>query len=250
MQEKQPPIRIYLADGNKAQLENLRVYIEAQSDLQLAGYTTESGLLLEALESGVEADVVIMDMILQGRGSLFALQKLGSLHLAHKPRILLTTASADTVLHSRYMEAGAEMVVMKPYLMADILEMVRLLCCDRDTYREHRLNELAHIHLERMYATPDVSGYWYAVAVLRLLVMTDEPCSICKELYRTVAEEMGVSQHAVESGIRRLIETIDARASAEYLEMRDYMGAVKGKPLTNNEFLSRLAQVMRLELQV
>lgn len=250
MQDKSRAIRIFIADGRKSQLENLRVFIEAQPDLELAGCTTETGQLVEALKNGVEADAVIVDMILQGRGALYALQTLNGLHLAHKPRILLTTANTDATIHSRYMEAGAEMVVMKPYLMADLLETVRMLCSDGTAYRNHRLNELAHIHLERMHATPDASGYWYTMAALRLLAVTDEPYSVCKEMYRAVAEEMGVSLNAVESGIRRLIEAIDAKQPAEYREMREYLGATPGKPLTNNEFLSRLAQIMRLELQV
>lgn len=242
------PMRIFIADAQHSQLDNLRLYIGAQRDVELVGCATDGGTLLESLKNGVDVDVLIMDMVLRGRSSLMVLQSLSMLHFAHRPRVILTVCNPDPAISARYIAVGVDLVVCKPYLMADLMEQARLLVYDDEIYRDRCAEELAHIHLERMRADTGASGYWYTVYVLRRMVKANGPSNLCKEHCEEVGRELQVSYNAIESGVRRLIETIHNRNSSEYREMREYAGTEPGKQMTNSDFLSRLAQMIRLEL--
>ena len=240
-------VNVLLAEVSYEHLEILKFFGEDQPEIHICGAVTDGSAVLELLGNGVQADVLVMDTMLQGLSVLEVLREIGAMHLVHRPYILLTSCSCSAQMQSTYIQAGADIIRLKPYTLSGLYDDVcALQGCRR--YLNRRVDELLRIHLERMQLMPDDTNYWYMFETGRRMVMIKGPVCVGKDVYSEVAQQCGVSRPAVESGVRRAIERMQSRNSAEYNAIRIHLQIQEGKSISNNDFLGRLAQIVQMEM--
>lgn len=242
----QRTIKVLLADSTR-QFFHLRKYIEEWPETELCGEARDGDYLLQLLKQGLEADVMILDAELRRRSGAEILHTLPSLRLRKIPKIIVTTCTTDELVQSRYIAAGAQCLAVKPYRAENLLLQAESLCLSEQEFEESRLKYLVRLHLEKLHLTVGDIGYWYLMEAAGIMAAQQSPCSLSKDVYEAIADRYKVSAKAVESGVRRAIEQIHHMDSPEYQKMQRYLRADTEKPLSNSNFLGRLAQQVAVE---
>ena len=78
---------------------------------------------------------------------------------------------------------------------------------------------------------PDVNCNYLSCAV-GVVYGTSQKLAIRKEILQAVSEQYDVSVSAVDSGIRRMIDQLEAKPSAKWLRFKDESGFADEKPTT------------------
>lgn len=112
---------------------------------------------------------------------------------------------------------------------------------------EARLDYLIRLYLEQMHLTVGDAGYWYLSDAVKQMLQHPALCGLCKEVYEHCGTRFGVSPKAIESGIRRAIERIHYVSPPAYREMQKFLKLSAEKPVSNRDFLGRMAQQIALE---
>ena len=238
--------KVMLAESGR-QLFVLQEYIKERPDTELCGAACDGEALLELLGQGFEPDVLILDSDLRRISGIRVLYKMRSLRLKRMPQILMTTCTADDGVHKRYIEAGAKSLVVKPYKMEELLNQAIDLCLNAPESVEVHLDYLIRLYLEQMHLTVGDAGYWYLSDAVKQMLQHPALCGLCKEVYEHCGARFGVSPKAIESGIRRAIERIHYVSPPTYREMQKFLKLSAEKPVSNRDFLGRMAQQIALE---
>lgn len=108
--EKDPKIRVVLVDDHSVVREGVRMILENDDDIEVAG---ETGSLSEAvsLVEATQPDVVLLDLALGSENSIGHIP--GILEAQPSARILIFTGVADEELHKRALLKGAHGLLMK-----------------------------------------------------------------------------------------------------------------------------------------
>lgn len=78
-----------------------------------------------------------------------------------------------------------------------------------------------------MWAMPN-----YLSCAVGVVYGTSQKLAIRKEILQAVSEQYDVSVSAVDSGIRRMIDQLEAKPSAKWLRFKDESGFADEKPTT------------------
>ena len=99
--------------------------------------------------------------------------------------------------------------------------------------------------LRQLGLIPNDSGYRYLIEALEIMVATEEPRAIVKDVYAEVARKENVTPVGVESSIRRMLWKIKEQNSELYQEME---ALCKGE-MSNARLLRLLADRQRSEIE-
>lgn len=78
---------------------------------------------------------------------------------------------------------------------------------------------------------PDINCS-YLTSAVGVVYGTSQKLAIRKEILQAVSEQYDVSVSAVDSGIRRMIDQLEAKPSAKWLRFKDESGFADEKPTT------------------
>ncbi len=113
------PVRVLLADDDRAFLDSLRPLIERQPELTVVG-TAENGLDAIELADALAPDAVVIDLHMPLVDGVTAVARLRKDH----PNLCLiaVTGDPDRLLHEAVAEAGADAVLEKVALVDTLVE--------------------------------------------------------------------------------------------------------------------------------
>jgi len=276
------PIRIAIVDDNRSLVEMIKLYLEQQEDMLLAGvaYNGEEALELIVQE---KPHIVILDIImphLDGLGVLEAIQS-----YEQKPKTLVLTAFGLESLTQQAMDLGANYYILKPFDLDILGRRIRQLQSGLWHQSHEGIQYVSEINAESAwqtnylresstaaYAPPLSAKNYYAVEITRMIHMMGVPAhvkgyqylrdaicfvhedmslldSITKRLYPMVSGKYKTTPSRVERAIRHAIELAWDRGNVEF--MNEFFGYTidldRGKP-TNSEFIAMVADKLRMAM--
>lgn len=237
--------KILIADGSEEFPMALAEKLREEYHIRI---TTEGNQTLEALRT-YQPDILVLDLMLPGLDGISVLQ--GMEELGQKPMVLALTRFV-----SPYVMAAMERFNVG-YLMIKPCDVGATLARIRDLGQRHNgpslpapdIRTTVSNVLLRLGMPTKLRGYG-CVREAILCMMRDPDMSVTKELYPMVAELCDGNTAQVERAIRGAI--LAAWNVGDQKQWRRYFIAGQGglvpKP-TNAEFISRIADCLRLEDQ-
>lgn len=207
-------------------------------------------------------DVVMCDVFLPGIDALGILEELRA-H-AWNGIFIAMSGAANDIMASELMNAGADYFLVRPFSFKYLARRIEKMTEDRRRGVGISFRKLPQINdefdledyisdLMRQIGVPaHIRGYAYIrKAILLALENGDILNSITKELYPTIAKIYKTTPSRVERAIRHAIEVAWSRGDIEIItSLFGYtVKTSKGKP-TNGEFISMIADRMRLDLKI
>jgi two-component system response regulator (stage 0 sporulation protein A) len=249
-------VRVLLADDNRDFCELVREFFSRQDDLELVGIAG-NGLEVLDLLAKTNPQVLILDIIMPHLDGLGVLEKLNSLDLPRKPKVIMLTAFGQENITQRVVELGADYYVLKPFsldvLASRIRQLVSAAASPAATARPRtRSMDLEVTNIIHEIGIPaHIKGYLYLRdAILAVISRIELLGAVTKELYPMIATKYKTTPSRVERAIRHAIEVAWNRGNFEVINsLFGYtVNLERGKP-TNSEFIAMVADKLRMELK-
>ncbi len=205
-------ITLFLVDDHTAVRAGVRVMLETERDLAVAG---EAGDGAEALReiAVIRPDVVLLDLAMPGIGGLDAIPEIR----AASPRtaILVFTMHANAAYVTAAMRAGARGYLLKSARQADLIAAIRA------------------VHGGHGYLQPEITGPLLRRVVADERVAAGQGALTAREVQvleavadgksnKEIAAAIGIAEDTVKTHLRRLFEKLGAsdRAQAVAIALR------------------------------
>lgn len=250
-------LKIIIADDDKEFTALVSSTFKSKHGLEIAAQFDNGATALEYLENNM-IDVFLVNPILPRIDGLGILKKLNKVN-KKIPVVFVLSSFSSTSLSNECTALGIDHFIMKPL---DISLLAERIC---EIYRQNFAIETkkvidAELDLEirvtnfihEVGVPAHIKGYQYIRDAIMLCIKDVNYISgITKVLYPTIAKKYKTTSSRVERAIRHAIETAWDRGDLEVLQ--SYFGYTvsntKGKP-TNSEFISMLADKIRLEIRI
>lgn len=260
------PIRILVADNNRDLCAALQEHIELQEDMELAGVAYDG---MEALDlvAVTKPDVIVLDITMPYLDGIGVLERLGSLELEPRPKVIILTAFEQESMIQRLIGLGASYYMVKPFDVNTLFERIRQFSQakgiktkvweeSRETRPKQREKTVTELELEvsKLFHEMGIPAHFRGYAYLRDAVIiavreVEVLGNITKNLYPRIAEKHRSTTSGVESAIRHTIEIGWQRGNP------DYMGRFFGYSVENGRgrfptaasFIAKVADKFRLE---
>ena len=187
-------LQIALGSYDRKELRVEKNYLQEQSPALECTCFQNGGRLLEQLRQGRQFDVVILCSQLEDMSGLEFLMNIRSMD--PKPNVVLFDEGRRQNTSAICLESG-----------------------DGFCYVGWGIQ------------LPDVNCNYLSCAV-GVVYGTSQKLAIRKEILQAVSEQYDVSVSAVDSGIRRMIDQLEAKPSAKWLRFKDESGFADEKPTT------------------
>lgn len=260
-------IKVLIGDDNREFCELLRAYVEGQPDLELAGVAYNGSEVLDCVVRNCP-DVIILDIIMPHLDGLGVLERLNSLDLLRRPKIIVLTAFGQENITQKVLEMGADYYVLKPFSLDVLGTRVRQLAGaasvpagsapqpavaqPRPAYtvpRSRSLDSDVTTMIHDIGIPAHIKGYRYLrEAILMVVNRVELLGSVTKELYPSIARSHQTTSSRVERAIRHAIEVAWSRGNVEVINglFGHTVNRERGKP-TNSEFIAMVADKLRME---
>ena len=248
--------RVLVADTGEEYRREFVKEIHEEPDIQVMGQTGNGFELIDLIQHQ-EPDVVVMEMILAGIDGVEVLERLASLPLERKPRVLVVTSLTTGNMADLAVSRGANHYMTKPCRPATVCERILQLCnagCPEEEPKQPKqdLESIVTNILLEIGVPPHISGYSYLREAIILTVNDGEIMrAVTKVLYPTVAKRCHSTAQRVERSIRHAIKTVwehgDPAALQKYFGQP---GSCQRKKPTNSEFIARIADRLQLRLRI
>lgn len=115
-------MRLVIVDDHAIVRDGLRMMLADEDDIEVVGEAADGSSALEVLE-GCAADVVLLDLRMEGMGGLDTIRALSQRHPT--VRVVVLTMHDDTSLLRRAVEAGARGYVLKGSTRDEVIGALR-----------------------------------------------------------------------------------------------------------------------------
>ncbi len=247
-------ISVLVVDDNRDLCAILGEYFAEQKDLHLCG-TVYNGIdALKAIQEK-EPDVVILDIIMPHLDGIGVLEKLNSMDLAVRPKIIVLTTLGQETMTQQSCDLGADYYILKPFdlevLGTRIKQLVR---GETGGGSKNGIPKGKNLDVEvtkiihQMGVPAHIKGYQYLRdAILMVIEEVNLLGAVTKELYPLIAKKYMTTPSRVERAIRHAIELAWDRGNVDM--MNRFFGYTinveRGKP-TNSEFIAMVADKLRI----
>src|SRR4051812_17386512 len=119
---KRGPVRVLIADDHSVLREGLRMVIELQPDLEVAGEAADGAQAL-ALARDLQPDVVLLDLMMPQMDGLTALSQIRA--AAPQARVVVLTSAEEEDRMIAAMRAGAQGYLLKTEGATAVLDAIR-----------------------------------------------------------------------------------------------------------------------------
>ncbi|NLO22109.1 MAG: sporulation transcription factor Spo0A [Syntrophomonadaceae bacterium] len=258
-------IKVLVADDNREFCGILKSYFSNDPDFQLIDVCTNGMEVIKVLQKE-EVQVLILDLIMPYMDGIGVLEKINSMNLEKRPRIIILTAFGQENITQKAVQLGVDYYILKPFDLDVLGDRVRQVVSDikgedspvamastATPIRNSRNLEVEVTRVIHEIGVPaHVKGYQYLRDAIMLVV--DEINylgAVTKELYPTIAQKYDTTPSRVERAIRHAIELAWDRGDVDKInKVFGYtISGEKGKP-TNSEFIAIIADRLRLENKV
>lgn len=182
-------------------------------------------------------ELVVLSMSLPELDSLTLLETIAAENI--RPMVLAITAYRSEYLEDCAYRLGISYIMMKPFRLESIVHRI----LDMKDYLRRipakpSAQQLLDAQLQSLGISPLHQGY--AIVSDAILRMSADPDRLlCKEVYLDTAKRFGTSHHAIESQIRRVIES-----SWNPETWQSYFPGISRHP-TAKMFLKRMAHALQ-----
>lgn len=258
-------IKVLVADDNREFCGILKSYFTNDPDFQLIDVCTNGMEVINVLQKE-EVQVLILDLIMPYMDGIGVLEKINSMNLEKRPRIIILTAFGQENITQKAVQLGVDYYILKPFDLDVLGDRVRQVVSDvkgedvpitmAPTAMPMRNSRNLEVEVTRVIheigVPAHVKGYQYLRDAIMLVV--DEINylgAVTKELYPTIAQKYDTTPSRVERAIRHAIELAWDRGDVDKInKVFGYtISGEKGKP-TNSEFIAIIADRLRLENKV
>ncbi len=253
-------IKLFIADGDRDFRTMLEDYAAGEKRIAVTGSVGDGK---EAVERILEAqpDVVVIDIVLSGLDGLAVVRQVQE-KLDKKPSVIVVSAFTSDETGLECSELGVSHLLRKPVDMGSLVQRILSVGGGKRSFvqasPQKEMNEDLEIELRvtniihEIGVPAHIKGYQYLREAIIMTVKDMEAINaITKILYPTVAKKYKTTSSRVERAIRHAIEVAWDRGDVEILQ--SFFGYTisnsKGKP-TNSEFISMIADRLRLQLKV
>ncbi|MFI3115964.1 MAG: sporulation transcription factor Spo0A [Clostridia bacterium] len=248
---------VLLADENIA----FRLQIEKELKLSknieiIASVSNGEELLEKAVE--LSPDVIITDAVLPRIDGLSAIKSLNALALPKKAKAFIISSFSSTDILNECTNLGVDYFMLKPFNPENLADKINtsnniILKENFESASSTELDiEIRVTNLIHDIGIPaHIKGYHYLREAITLAIKDITIInSVTKILYPDVAKHFKTTSSRVERAIRHAVEIAWDRGDVEKLQqIFGYtISNSKGKP-TNSEFISILADKLRLEMK-
>lgn len=246
--KRKSPIRIAVVDGDWRYLANIQDYAKLYTGIDRCDIYRNSVELLDALSAGIRYHGVILDLFLPDSTPSLFLDRLNRRNIPNRPVLVFTTTGVNRNLAQAVLLSGADQVIPKPARAQDLLDTVLAILVQPEIYFQSRLRERIWWNLHQLHLPGDENGYWYLESAIQQQVKADCACT-GKELYPVIARQFHVGEKAVDSAIRRLLETnLDYSSPAVQRVLEAANLPPETRHISNLKFIAAIAQLIRLEI--
>lgn len=219
-------LKIALGSYDRKELRVEKNYLQEQSPALECTCFQNGGRLLEQLRQGRQFDVVILCSQLEDMSGLEFLMNIRSMD--PKPNVVLFDEGRRQNTSAICLESGDGFCYVGHAELKNLLwELYRL--PGRQSQRMER--KCQELYEGWGIQLPDVNCSYLSCAV-GVVYGTSQKLAIRKEILQAVSEQYDVSVSAVDSGIRRMIDQLEAKPSAKWLRFKDESGFADEKPTT------------------
>jgi two-component system, response regulator, stage 0 sporulation protein A len=254
-------LKVVLADRDGFYLQKLKRCLERRGDMTVVGMTDSGPAVLEMIRK-LNADVVLLDILLGDRDGFWVLEslkKLGSDCIC----IMISAIDSDKLVR-RAIGLGAEYYMAKPIQGELLLERIHQLI-DGDNSEMHQplktskedaakyvVDDMYHnleadisATLSRMGISASIKGYHFIRRAILMAVDNEEVLiGITKGLYPDIGKLFKTSASKVERAIRHAIESAWKKNGQQvFFEVVGYL--TPDKP-TNGQFIAALTEYFRI----
>ncbi|MFD1018690.1 sporulation transcription factor Spo0A [Thalassobacillus hwangdonensis] len=252
-------IKVCLADDNRELIKLLEEYLGDASGIEVVGTAYNGKDCLEMLEE-VEADVLVLDIIMPHMDGIAVLTQLRELELKKKPSVIMLTAFGQEEVTKKAVDLGAAYFMLKPFDLESLTEQIRQVHGAKDPIskaigtgsrsgRKPDLNTSITQIIHEIGVPAHIKGYMYLREAISMVYNDIELLgSITKVLYPDIAKKYQTTASRVERAIRHAIEVAWNRGNVDSISsLFGYtISNTKAKP-TNSEFIAMVADRLRLE---
>lgn len=236
------------ADGDRGRREAVKLYASVQKEIRLVAAVGTGQEVLRYLQGTAALDVLIVDALLPDIGIFDLLFELERMCLKEPPAVVVTLCAASEAMRQRLLTAGVDFIILKPYRLASLFDSALYTANTSQSLQERRARSHINWHLAALKAPASMEGTVYIHWILSELVL-HTPTATADELYRTIAMmESHTTPNTISKAIGRAVQAIWKQASPEYLDLCDYFGEGKDRPLSNMKLIKGLAVRIRWEL--
>ena len=259
-------IKVLIADDNREFRGILRDYFTNDPDFELVDVCTNGIEVLNVLQKQ-EVQVLILDLIMPYMDGLGVLEKINSINLETRPKIVILTAFGQENITQKAVQLGVDYYILKPFNLEVLGERVKQVVRDIKPREDNRGGVSAftvqpgsgkNLEVEvtkvihEIGVPAHVKGYQYLRDAIMLVVEEINYLgAVTKELYPAIAQKYDTTPSRVERAIRHAIELAWDRGDVDKInKVFGYtISGEKGKP-TNSEFIAIIADRLRLENKV
>ena len=245
-------MRILVVDNNVELCQILREFFGTQQDLTMVGEAHDGEQAL-ALIAELEPDVIILDITMPHLDGIGVLERLDSLGLKRRPRIIVLTAFGRDVLIARFTELGVDYFMLTPFSLQVLADRVRQFAQVRvslghaetaavQTGGSNSTEGAVTRILHRLGVPPHYKGFSYLREAVMMCASTGYLSgALTKELYPALAHKYSTTPGGVEAAIRNAI--IAAWESGNRDAIKELCGQHSGDRVpTNSLIIAKLAE--------
>ena len=247
----QNKISLMIIDDNIEVLNEFSEYFNNHEVFKVVKAFSNGHDALQAINSGLSADILLMDILMEDIDGLELLEKINKSRMI-KNTIIVSSLKNDYLLRKAN-ELNVSYYMLKPIELT-ILEK-RMLECAYDNTKDYDFDAILTKRISKLLhdlgVPSHIKGYQYIRESISLLYKDPHIKGITKELYPLVAKSYDTTSSRVERAIRHAIEVSWARG--DYDLMEDLFGHSvdydRAKP-TNSEFIATITDKLKLDKEI
>ena len=247
-------IKILIVDDNNQSRDTLEKHFSKLENFTVVGALGNANKALEIVKTGVDA--IITDIVLSGGDGFVFLEKINSLNLSVKPKIMVLSELMQDGFVQKAISMGASYYMAKPYEAELVSQRVSEMF-ETNLVKEVPVKRVFNRALEEKITNifitvgipAHIKGYQFLREAIKMAIDSPEIInSITKKLYPNIALRYDTTPSKVERAIRHAIEVAWNRGKIENINSLFGVKVYSNneKP-TNGEFIALVADKMLIE---
>lgn len=247
------PIRLLIVDDNLETCDILENFFTLTPEIEVCGVAHDGDEALYRMGQS-QPDVVLLDLIMPKSDGISVLERLSRAELPHRPRIIVTSSVGQERFTAAALSLGADYYMIKPYDLSNLHSRICMVAPvapsggveppQQPRPQPERWETVVSRSLLVLGIPAHMLGYRYCVTAVCRLLQENAHQSIVKDIYVEIARAFTTTPECVEGAIRKAIHKAWEQANASLQAL-----CAVDRPPTNGQFLSTLAQQLRLKAQ-
>lgn len=198
-------LQVALASYDRKELRVQKNYLEEQNPVLACTCFLNGHKLLQELQQGHNFDIVVLCSQMEDMSSIEFMMELRKLE--HKPLLMLFDEGRRKNSSALRMEDSGSCCCVERMELKNLLRELYRMPGQQWQRTEQQCQQLYHSWGIRI---PDINCS-YLTSAVGVVYGTSQKLAIRKEILQAVSEQYGVSVSAVDSGIRRMIDQLEAK---------------------------------------